>query len=64
LQAIVILLQYNIKYTSERAAIQCYAIQFHLVMRKTRKRILTGLLDDRLKGIVDEMSAIFGIQRN
>jgi hypothetical protein len=33
-------------------------------MRKTRKRILTGLLDDRLKGIVDEMSAIFGIQRN
>jgi REP element-mobilizing transposase RayT len=29
---------------------------------KYRKKILTGLLDDRLKEIVDELSAKLGIQ--
>jgi putative transposase len=51
------------EHTLEKGCHSVYAIQFHLVLcDKHRKRILTRLLDERLKEIVDEMSAQFGIR--
>jgi putative transposase len=51
------------EYKLDKGCHSAYAMQFHLVMCvKYRKKILTGLLDDRLKEIVDEMSARFGIK--
>ncbi|MGD0883299.1 MAG: IS200/IS605 family transposase [Thermodesulfovibrionales bacterium] len=51
------------RYKIDKGSHSVYAIQFHLVMCvKYKKKILTGLLDDRLKEIVDELSAKLGIQ--
>src|SRR5271157_1426704 len=51
------------QYRLDKGSHSVYAIQLHLVMCvKYRKKILTGLLDDRLKEIVNEMAEQFKVQ--
>ena len=51
------------EYRIDKGRHSVYAIQLHLVMCvKNRKKILTGLLDHRLKELVDEMAEQFNAQ--
>ena len=51
------------EYRIDKGRHSVYAIQLHLVMCvKDRKKILTGLLDHRLKELVDEMAEQFNAQ--
>ncbi|HMK44013.1 MAG TPA: IS200/IS605 family transposase [Dissulfurispiraceae bacterium] len=51
------------EYKLDKGCHSVYALQFHLVMCvQYRKKILTGMLDERLKGLVGQVAEHFKVQ--
>ncbi|AMM40701.1 transposase IS200-family protein [Candidatus Desulfofervidus auxilii] len=51
------------KYRLDKGCHSVYSLQFHLVMCvKYRKKVLVGVLDNRLKEIVRDVAKRFGIE--